>query len=308
MFTECIKEGFRLVNRNLQLVFLRIAVNIINLTGLFIFLGIPVIAAVALLGFDLAQAKDLVPMLARNPFEVLSRYLGLALIVGTAFIFYLLCASLFILYALGGIIGVLKNAAVNVQYRFSLSSFFREAGMNFSRLFWLMSLLLLIFLMLLIVLVFSGGIIVAVQQIFAGAEGSIEIFFNSFIALSVVILGAIIFIAYFIFCVYSIAASVVEECGPMDSIKRSINFLLRKPGAFLFYMLLIIGLITVNLVFYGAQLSFHMIPVLGSFMSIFAYLISAFFQSYLLIGVWGSVLVYYLKGSGHPVYSASYEI
>lgn len=308
MIIESIKEGFRLVHRNLALVFLRIAVNIINLTGVFIFLGIPVIAAVALLGFDLAQAKDLVPLLARDPLDVFSRYLGLMLTTVTAFIFYLFFASFFLLYALSGIVGVLKKAAVDTQYKFTLASFFREAGRNFSRLFWLISLVLLFFIMILVGLVFLGGIIAAVQQLFAGGGGLVEVFFNSFFALSMVIFGAIIFIAYFIFVVYAIIASVVDEGGSMDSVKRSFRFLVQKPGAFLFYLILIIGLVAANIVFYGVQASFHMIPVLGSFMSIFAFLISAFFQSYIAIGVWGAVMVYYMKRTGHPVYSASYEI
>ncbi len=135
MMIECIKEGFHLANRNYQLVFLRIIVVIINFISLLFFLGLPIIVAVAYMGFDLSHAVDLLPDLMENPFDLLSKYLGLVFLIGISFIFYLTFVSTIILYSLGGTLGVLRNSAVNIQYRFSLSSFFKEANNIFSRAF-----------------------------------------------------------------------------------------------------------------------------------------------------------------------------
>src|SRR4030066_1786878 len=111
MITECFKEGFYLANKNYQLVFLRIIVIIINFLSLLFSLGMPIIAAVAYMGFDLSHAVDLLPNLMENPFNFLSKYLGLIFLIGISFIFYLMLASTIILYSLGGTLGVLRNAA-----------------------------------------------------------------------------------------------------------------------------------------------------------------------------------------------------
>ncbi|GBD97143.1 MAG TPA: hypothetical protein ENG83_15810 [Nitrospirae bacterium] len=304
MIIESIKEGFKLANNNLQLVLMRIAVTIINLIVLFIFIGLPVIAAIAYLGFDLAQAKDLLPFLVKNPFEFISKYLALMFIIGTSFVFYLIFTSTLFLYALGGTLGVLKNSAVNIQYKFSISSFFKEANINFSRLFRLVSLLLSGVIVLFLLFIVSGVIVAVVMQAVTEAGSALEMFFSSFAMLTIVIFSIIIVAAGFIFAVYSMIALVIEGKGVMDSIRSAFDFLKKMPQALLFYVILFIGIIAVNVIFYGIQLSFSVVPV----MTPLIYLLNVFFQNYLAIVLWSSLIVYYIKGTDYPVYYAGYEI
>ncbi len=308
MIIECIKEGFSLTNKNLQLVLLRIIVTIINLVSFFIFLAVPLIAAVAYLGFDLAQAKDLLPILAKNPFEFVSKYLGLVFLIGASFIFYLIFISILFLYVLGGILGVLRNSAVYIQFRFSLSSFFKEANKNFFRLFWLISLLLFVFIILFVTFILLSVIIAAIQQAFTGTESTLEIFFRSFVLLTIVIFGIIAFLICLIFAVYSVVASVIEGGGVIDSVKKSFNLLKQKPQPFLLYIILVVGVVAANFIFYGVQISFNMVPGMGPLFTLAFYLINAFFHSYLAIVVWSSLVVYYVKSTNYPVYSSTYEI
>jgi hypothetical protein len=304
MIIECIKEGFNLTNKNLSLVVIRITVAIINLLNLIVFLGLPLIAAVVYLGFDLTHARDLLPSLLENPFGFVTRYLGVVFLTGISLIFYLLLTSLLFLYALGGTLGVLKNSAVNIRYKFSLSSFFKEANTAFFRLFWFLCLVLLGVTVLCLVFMIFGGIVSAVAQGAAASDSALELFLNSFVMLTVAIFSIIIALAGFIFTVYSMMIMVIEGKGVTDSIRRALNFLKQMPQAFLFYIILLIGSVALHTILYGLQLSFGVI----SFISPLAYFINAFIQGYLTIFVWASLIVYYLKTTKYPVYSASYEI
>ena len=304
MIIESIKEGFGLANNNLQLVLLHIAVTIINLIVLFIFLGLPVIAAIAYLGFDLAQAKDLLPFLVRNPFEFVSKYLALMFITGVSFVFYIVFTSTLFLYALGGTLGVLKNSAVNIQYKFSMASFFKEANINFSRLFRLVSLLVSGVIVLFLLFIVSGVMVAVIMQAVTESGSALEMFFSSFSVLTIVVFSIIIVAAGFIFSVYSMIALVMEGRGVMDSIRRASGFLKQMPGAFLFYVILFIGIIAVNVVLYTIQVSFIAAPL----MTPLIYLLTAFFRNYLRIVIWSSLIVYYIKGTDYPVYYAGYEI
>lgn len=305
---ECIKEGFNLANKNLQLVFVRIVVTIINLVSFFISLGIPVLFAIIYMGLDLAHAKDLLPFLMENPVSFVSRYMGLLFLVGSSFILYLIFVSILFLYSLGGTLGVLRTSAVNIQYKFSLSSFFKEANLNFVRLFWIISLVSLGAMVLFIAFTISGVIIAAIIQALAGGGGILELFFSSFIMVSVIILSIIFFVACLIFTGYSMVVSVMNGNGSMDCIKKTFDFLKQKPEAFLFYFILFAGSIIANGLFFVLKMPFNAVPVMGPVMNIALTLFSAIFQSYLALVVWSSLIIYYVKGTDYPVYSAAYEI
>lgn len=308
MIIESIREGFNLANKNLPLVLVRVAATIIYLVSFFVFLAIPVVIAVTYMGFDLAQAGDMLPSFRVNPFEFVSRYLGLIFLVASAFLLYLTFASVLFLYVLGGTLGVLRNSAVNIQYRFSLSSFFREAGSNFWPLFWLVSIIFLAFTVILIVFVVSGGIIAAVVQSMTGGEGTLGVFFNSFVMMTLIIFSIILLLGCCIFSVYSVVVSVIDGKGSMESIKRTSDFLKKKPGALFFYFILLAGIIAINIVFLVLRVPFSMVPVLAPVMHIVLTLFSSIFQSYLAVVLWSCLIAYYLRGTDYPVYSAAYEI
>lgn len=304
MLIDCLKEGFTLANRNYQLVFLRIAVVIINFISLLFFLGLPLIAAVTYLGWDLSHTMDLLPDFMEDPFNLLSKYLGFVFLIGISFIIYLIFVSTIILYSLGGTLGALKNSAVNIQYRFSLSSFFREAHKTFSCLFRVTAIQFLLFIILFAVVIISGGLIVGFTQGFSGAETPVEVFFSSFITLFILIFGTIIFLAWLMFMVYSVLSAVIEEKGAVDAIKNTFNFLKRTPQAFLFFMAIFMGAIAINLIFLISIMPLGMLPFINIPLSV----ISIIFQNYLSLVAWSALIVYYIKTVKPPVYTATYDI
>jgi hypothetical protein len=304
MIIACIKDGFALANRNLQLVVIRILVSVINVTAIGVFLGIPVIVAIAYLGFDVANAGDIVPYMADNPLEFASIYLGLALLLVVAFFLYLLFASMLFLYALGGTLGSLRNSFTNTGLKFALPSFFREANANFARLLWLLSLVFLGITILLTACALIGGIMVLVMSAVSATDGTLNMFLRSFTAVFMVIVCVITLILSVLFSVYSAVIAVAEEKGAMESVKITLGFLKSRPQALLFLVILILAVIAASLLFYSVQIPLQIIP----FMSVVTILINSCFSSYLTVVLWGSLVTYYMRASGAAVYDAGYEI
>ncbi len=308
MMTECLKEGFSLTNKNLQLVLLRIAVSIINIIGFALFLGVPLLVAMVYLGMDLANIKDLLPFIVKSPFEFVSKYIGLVFFIGVACIFSLLFSSWFFIYTLGGMLGVLKNAALNIKYSFSLSSYFREANKNFFRLIWLSSIIFSFFALITIVGIVFGGVFIVITQAVTGVSTSVEVFFSSFAMISTLVFSVIIFFLSLIFSLYSVLALVIEGSGAIESMKKTFVFLKNRPRAILFYISLLFIVMLINIVFFVLKILFGMLPVIALFPGFFMAFFNLFFHSYIAIVMWSSLIIYYVKGVNYPVYSANYEI
>lgn len=308
MILECIKEGFALTNKNLQIVLIRIVAAVVNLFSLFIFLGVPVIAAFVYLGLDIAGAGDLLPPLIENPFEFVSRYLGLVILIAAAFICYLIFSSILNLYVLSGCLGVLRSAAVNLSYKFSLSSFLNEANQNFFRLLKVLSLVLIIIGTILFAFLIIAGAVTSAVQSLSGTGTTIDVFIRSFVVVSAVILGAMVLLAAIVYSVYSLVASVVEGGGAVYSMKRTAVLLKDKPGALLYCIVVLAAAVMCNTVFLALKFPLGMLPFLGTAIGIIVVPLGIAVQSYIAIAVWASLTAYYIKAVDYPAYAASYEI
>lgn len=292
MIIECIKEGFRITNKNWQVVLLKIAVTIINLMGFLIFVGIPIFIAITSLGIDLAQAKDILPGIFENPLEVLSKYLGIVVLIFISLIIYLTVAFFLVLYVFGGTLGILRNAAIDEQYKFSFASFMEEAKKIFFPLVWLFSIAFLVTLSILIVLVLSAGFLIYVIH----AHGRLATTFSIFVTYFFSLFGIIIFLIAVIFTAYAAIDVVVVKGRVIASFKNALTFIINKPIAFLFYIFLFVGLIAANFVLIALGASVRVIPLLIPYQ-----LISYIIRSYLGVVMWSSLVVFYLKGIKFPV-------
>jgi hypothetical protein len=227
----------------------------------------------------------------------------LIVLAGTSFAGYLTLISILYVYILGGTMGVLKRSAVNIEYTFSFPSFFREANANFSRVLWLMSLVILAIMVILAVLLAMGGLTTSIVGA-AGSGSSLEVFLSSFALMSFAIIGIFVLLAGFAFTGYSVVIMVVDGRGIVEAVRRTVLFFKQSPRALFFYGLLITGVIAANAIYYGIQMLFIGIPLLAPVI----YLSNVFFQGCLSIVVWSSLIAYYIKGSDYPVYYSTYEI
>jgi hypothetical protein len=310
MIIESIKEAFDLTNRNWQLILLRVVVALINLFLLLLFIVIPFIIALLALGidWDINKAKDVLPSILSNPSAVFSRYLGIAVLLIAALTLYLTVASVIILYSFGGTLGVLRNSILNIEYKFSLSSFFYEAKKLFFPLLWLLSVVLLAITIIVIIFGILTSIVITVLYLYGESESMFSVFIVSFFAL--LIFFSLFFgcLAGLIYTAYSIISLVVDNRGTSESFKKAWNFLKGKPKAFLFYIILIFGMLGINIgiAIFGGVL--QLIPAVGIFISIPYNLVYYAVQAYLSIVLWSALLIYYMKGNDYPVYKAAYDI
>jgi hypothetical protein len=304
---EYLKEGFHLANRNLHLVFIRIAATIINIIGLIVCFGLPLVVAVTYLSFDIAHAVNLLPYFMEKPYEFLSRYFGLIFFLGISIILYLLFVTIIIIYSLGGILGVLRDSAVSAQYTFSLSSFFREANRNFSRLFWLISLESFVFTILFIALLAAGAAVAGFPGGFSRAETLPEIFFSSFALMSVVVLSIIVLVISLAIMIISITVSTVEGAGAADTLRKTFDFLKKNPAAFFFTVILFAGVTAAHIGFVAVRVFYGVAP-LFIFGGIILSIISAVLQNYLAVIAWGCMVAYYIRATNYSSSARSYEI
>lgn len=87
IYADAVKSGFRLVNRNWQLVVVQAGMMLANCLGFFVIVGIPLFIAFVVFGLDLtglAQTRDIMGLLSR-PSDLITKYMGLVLIVVVCF-------------------------------------------------------------------------------------------------------------------------------------------------------------------------------------------------------------------------------
>ncbi|MCJ7481869.1 MAG: hypothetical protein MUO31_02780, partial [Thermodesulfovibrionales bacterium] len=153
-YNDAIKGGFRLVNRNWQLVLIQLSVIFISSVGFFIIVGIPLAIAFIIFGVDLtgiADFRDIVKIL-KEPSDMLSKYLGLFLIVLACFLLYLILIALLGMYVFGGSIGIIGRSLRDSSLKFHVRTFFEEAKRLFLPLLAFTSFIGIIFIVIAFVL------------------------------------------------------------------------------------------------------------------------------------------------------------
>lgn len=289
MIIECIKEGVRLTNKNWQVVLLQIAILIVNFIGFFLFIGVPIVLAIVSLGIDIAHIKDILPDFFENPADFFSKYLGLALLIIIAVTVYLIIASILILYAFTGMLGVLCRAALNKEYRFSFHLFHDEAKRFFFPLMWLFSVAILIVIGVFVILGILAGILIS----FSESSTPISVFITYFLGLLGITFGFI----SIIISAYAAIALVLEKGGIMNAFNSALDFIKHRPSAFLFYIILVVGILFVNIIVIALGISFSAVPIIGILATVLLQVLINAAQSYLVVVMWASLVAFYLKGT-----------
>lgn len=294
MIIECIKEGFHITHKNWQVILLRLAVMFLNFIGFLLFMILPVVIAFVYFGMDIFNTDSLLNIL-KNPMELFSKYVGLAIFILLAFIFYLCFASVLIMFVLGGTLGVLRNSAFDSQCKFSFASFWEEGKKLFFPLISFSVIAFLGFIVISVILSILGAVSFFLIYAYGGKGASLTIFLTYFLILMLIFSGITVILGAFTLVTYGMTALVVDRVGSMDAFRRGITFIKNKPNALLFYATLVISFILVNLILLSLSFPFRIIPVVGPLINIPYQLISYAIQSYLTVVMWGSLLIFYIK-------------
>jgi len=297
MIFSSIREGFILANRNLHLVAVKVVIALIGLLSLLFFIGVPVIVGILYLGFDLGRLQDMGPLVMVDPLNFIRNYAGLLALFGASLLIYLTFVSTIWLYAVSGILGVLSQSAIYPGRKFGLSDFFRAASANFGRLLRVLSLVLLL---VIFALSIAAAISVASVVLSHGNGGSsvLVLFLRTFVSVLALVLAVVTAMAGFVVTVFSMVIAVVEQSSASASIKRTFTFIMQRPSAIIFPVLLWIVLLFLYGAFYMLQSTLHFIPVIGTILNIGAYFINLAFQSYISVAIWGILLAFYIQHQG----------
>jgi len=296
-YSNAIKNGFKLINKNWQLVLIQFGMMLVNCIGFFVFVGIPLGVAFVIFGLDLTEMTELKNLLGtmKDASEIITKYLGFIIVLVVSFVVYLLIATAVGLYVFGGSAGTIGRAVRDSADRFNMNTFFSEG----KRLFWPLvgftAIIGVIFLGVAFVLgVFVGGIGVIIS-IAKGYETILAVVLGIFLSLLLFCIGLALIISSIALTLYGTAAVVLKGTGPWHATNDTIKYLYRNPAALWLYCLVFGGyfLATFFLVLLGTP--FSLIPLIGAIIAIPYQIVSYALQSYLGLVIVAVIFIYYFS-------------
>lgn len=296
-YTDAIKKGLKLAASNWQLVFIQIAVMIISLIGFFIFIGIPLLIALLIFGMDLTELmrlKDLF-LTVTGPSQVISKYIGLIIVLAASFVFYLLVVTCMWLYALAGTVGILGRAIKDESVKFSLSVFFSEGKRLFSPLLWYSGIIGLVFIAIAFFYGIIIGVMIAVTSMIRQQGAVLGVFLGIFFLLILLSTGIFILICTLAATTYGIAEIVFRNIRPVQALKETAKYLYKKPSALWLYFFAFGGYIAASFIIILIGAPFNLIPIIGPIISLPYQFASSIAQTYLWLVLIGAAFIYYFN-------------
>lgn len=301
-YIDTIKEGFRLINKNWQLVIIQMILLIISTIGFFIIVGIPFAIAFILFGIDLTRLTDFRNILniIGNQSEFLSKYIGLILIVIGSLLLYFVLIVLLNIYIFAGSVGVIGRSLRNKNEKFSIQTFFNEAKRLFPRMLGFTFIIGLLMILTAFFLGILGGSIGALISFTRGIESKILIFILIFLSLCLTLMALLFVMGILSLTLFGVASLLFKDIGPIKSIKESINYLFRRPSAFWLYALLFGSYMLISFILVVLKYPVAFIPFIGTFLSFPVQLIAGIFEAYLGLVFIAIILSYYYSTEIQP--------
>jgi hypothetical protein len=294
-FAEAIRDGFRLVNRNWQLVLIQISMLFISAIGAFIIVGLPLAIAFIIFGIDLTgltDVRDILGML-RGPSDILSKYLGLVLIILTSILLYVLVVALLGIYVFGGSIGIIGKSLRDSSLKFHMGVFFSEAKRLFLRLLGFTSVIGVISIIAFFFLGILGGGIAALVSFAQTQDSTLALFFGTFFSLILFVIALFVILGIVSVALYGMASLFFKDTGPAKSVTEATRYLIRNPNAFWLYAVLSLGYLVAFFILILLSYPFTLIPVIGTILSFPYQLVSYTFQTYLGLMIIAAIFSYY---------------
>jgi len=294
-YTEAIGRGFRVINKNWQLVLIQVGAALASLAGFFILVGLPLAIAFIIFGLDLTELSRLEDIFRtlREPSGLITRYLGLVILLLVSFLLYIIVILALGIFVFGGSIGVISRSIKEGAGKFSIRLFFSEGRRLFFPLLWFTTIIGLIFIALAFVLGLFGGTIAAIVSAAKEQGAALSYFLGIFFSIVLFIAGITVALAVLSVVIYGTAIMAVRGFGPVRSLREAFIYVSKHADAFYLYCIVFVGYIIISLfvVFIGYPLRF--IPLIGTAMS-FVYQMAVYvMQSYLALVMVAAIVCYY---------------
>jgi hypothetical protein len=294
-YTESIRSGYRIINRNLQLVFIQVGAMFTGFIGFFIFVGIPLAIAFIIFGLDLTELsrfEDVFRTL-REPSEMLSKYFALVLFVLTSLLLYLTMVLALGIFLFGGSIGMISRSLISDAETFTVKAFLSEGKRLFFPLIGFTTLIGLIFIVVAFVLGLFGGAIAAIVSLAREQEATLAMFLGIFFSLVLFVIGLSLILITLSVTIYGTAVMALRGAGPLESLKESIRYLSRHPHAFYLYCMIFGGYIFISFVILFLSYPIGLIPFVGALLAVGYHFFVYIVQSYLGLVMIAAILWYY---------------
>jgi len=301
-YSDAIKNGFRLVHKNWQLVLIQVGMMILSCIGFFVFIGIPLAVAFVMFGLDLTEITRLKDLLGtiKEPSEIISRYLGLFLVLLGSFIIYLLVVASIGLYVFGGSAGLIGRLIRDNTLRFNMNTFFSEGKRLFFPLVGFTAVIGVIFIGVAFVLGIFGGGIAAIISIAKEHEATLALFLGIFLSMLLLCIGLILIVCTIALTLYGVAAIVFKGTGSLKAIKETMKYLYHHPSALWLYCIAFGGYILASFLLILLGTPFNLIPIVGTIIAIPYQLFSYTVQSYLGLVIIATTFIYYFSTEVNP--------
>jgi len=294
-YIEAMNDGFRVINRNWQLVLIQVTMVFVSSIGFFIIVGLPLAVAFIIFGIDLtgfADVRDIFNVL-QGPSDIISKYLGLILIILSSVILYILVVAMLGIYLFGGSIGVIGRSIGDKTLKFTVRMFLDESKRLFLRLLGFTSVIGLILIVAAFFLGLLGGGIAAIVSYAQSQDSTLALFFSTFFSLILVIVAFMLILGILSITLYGFAALFFKGTGAFRSIKEAAKFLMKYPNGFWLYTVLFIGYLLASFLLILLGYPFTLIPVIGTILSFPYQFILYAFQTYLGLVIIATILSYY---------------
>ncbi|GBE36771.1 hypothetical protein BMS3Bbin07_00923 [bacterium BMS3Bbin07] len=290
-YSEAIKQGFKVANRNWQLVLVRIALTVLSCIGFFFIVAIPLVIALLIIGIS----PVFLSRIESSPDILLTQYFGIVIVGGLLLLIYILIVSSVGLYAFAAAAGTIARTVRDESQKFSMKVFFEEGKRLFSPMLGFVSIMGL-FAIGIILFYGASGALVAVAITYAKSQSlSLSMFLGVFFALIGVIAGFFIFFGLLSLTVYGLAAISLKGSRPVAAVKETINYLLKNPSAFYLYAIMASFYIIFSLILALAGLPLKAVPFIGLILSLPYQLLIYALQGYAGLLILAAAFVYYYQ-------------
>jgi len=299
-YSDAVKNGFKLINRNWQLVLVQLGMMVVSFIIVLLFIGVPLGVAFIVFGVNLTEIlriqdiSSAIQILSKIIFE----YFGLAIFVLIGILFSVIAALSLQIFVLGGSFGIISRSIKEQTEKFRMKVFLSEGRRIFFPLTGFLTMIGLVFIVLFIVLGLSLGVVAAIVSSLAGEyvpmlENFLRVFFSLILFVFVLVTLAV--------TLFGAAAMTLKGAGYIKSIKESFQYLYSHEKAFFLYCIIFIGSIIIIFVLLLLSYLLMFIPLIGLFLAIISQLFILYVvQSYLLLVVIAITFIYYYSAEPAP--------
>lgn len=304
-YSDAIKQGFRIINENWQLVLIQACTMIAGFLGFFVFVGLPLAIAFIIFGLDLTELSRFRDFFSvfRDPSQFLSQYFLLVLLVAVSIFIYLGVILVLGIFTFGGAIGIIRRVLTNQAERFQIKSFLSEGKHLFFPLLGFTTIIGLFFIALAFILGIFGGSAAAIVSIAREKEVTLALFVGIFFSLVLFVVSLVLILIALTVSIYGTAVMAVKGLGPIQSVRETVSYLLRNSGAFNLYCLVFVGYVFISALILMVSYPIGYIPFAGPVIASLFKFILYIVQSYLGLVVVATVFVYYHATMNPPLIS-----